>query len=67
MTYVKSPNPRRSWHLLRTWTRVPGRALTVCGLTIEGALEHDGVPAQRTCERCWRVKASREDHAVDQP
>lgn len=58
--YVKSPKARRSWHLLATWTRVPGRALTVCGLSIVDALEHDGVPAQRTCENCYRRRASRE-------
>lgn len=70
MIYIKADKPRRSWHLLRTWTRAPGRAITLCGRTIQDPLEHDGVPAQRTCETCYRVNASRqqtEDDASTSP
>lgn len=48
----------RSWHVVRTWTRVPGRGLSPCGRILEG----DPLPMypadEKTCEVClrWAVK-----------
>ena len=53
MTWIR----RKSWHIISTWTRVPGRAIALCGLVIEGP-EMDIFPAgERTCETCLRLDA----------
>lgn len=48
----------RSWHIVRTWTRMPGRAITLCGRTANptvAAQEHP--PGEgRTCERCFQLR-----------
>ena len=48
-----------SWHVVRTWTRVPGRALTLCGRSVTG-VEHalpDFPAGAKTCESCLRSLA----------
>jgi hypothetical protein len=59
MTYLRG-KPTQSWHLFRTWSRVPGLAITVCGRRLRDPEERDDLPAQRTCEACYRVKAAAE-------
>lgn len=50
-----------SWHLLATWTRVPGRALSICGRTLNDAESRGGLPPGKTCETCFRIKATESD------
>lgn len=49
----------RSWHVIRTWTRVPGRAITLCGRTAEGPTA-EGRGDERSCETCLYIKAKKE-------
>jgi len=53
----------RSWHVFRTWTRTPGRLLTLCGRTINGAPDLVGTfpGGERTCESCLRISAKETD------
>ncbi len=44
----------RSWHIVRTWTRVPNRAITLCGRTAAGDTSPD-LPAEKSCESCLRI------------
>lgn len=46
----------RSWHVIRTWTRVPGRAITLCGRTATGE-SADSFGNERSCETCLRIQA----------
>jgi len=46
----------RSWHIIRTWTRVPGRALTRCGKVATGEPSND-FGDEKTCESCLRLNA----------
>jgi hypothetical protein len=62
VTYVKAKH-WSSWHLLRTWTRVSGRAITVCGRQVADAVINIGVPAMKTCEACFRIDASHRETA----
>jgi hypothetical protein len=62
MTYVKA----RSWHILRTWSRMPGVAITRCGRRIDNPETSDTLPADRSCESClrfdrWAAVAEPED------
>ncbi len=50
--------PELSWHAVRDWTRVPGRARTVCGRTVSGETS-DALPAEKSCETCLRIVARR--------
>ena len=60
MTYIKTSDVEgRSWHLIRTWTRVPGRAITLCGKPAHGSTIDD-FGAERSCESCLRAKARNE-------
>lgn len=57
MTYIKTRDvPGRSWHILKTWTRVPGRAITLCGKPATGSTADD-FGDERSCESCLRIKA----------
>ena len=48
----------RSAHAIRTWTRVPGRAVTRCGRTVGGNDFDDLRGFQgRTCENCLKLLA----------
>jgi hypothetical protein len=51
----------RSWHVIRTWTRVPGRAITLCGRTATGESRDIFPSEERTCETCLRIAARRDD------
>lgn len=54
--YIRSSR-RRSWHIVRNWTRVTGRAVALCGRTVM-SLEIDRVsPAldEKGCETCERI------------
>jgi len=46
----------RSWHIVRTWTRVPGRAITLCGRSASGATT-DSFGDDASCETCLRIAA----------
>jgi hypothetical protein len=46
----------RSWHIIRTWTRVPGTALTLCGKRATGA-SADTFGDDKSCESCLRLQA----------
>ncbi len=54
MDYVKL----RSYHIIRTWTRVPGGFITLCGRRGSGhsALDFEN---EKTCETCLRIAAKR--------
>jgi hypothetical protein len=55
-----------SWHALRTWTRVPGRAITRCGRTVSD-IEHalpDFPGDAKTCETCLRSLAKAQTRQV---
>jgi hypothetical protein len=53
----------RSWHGIRSWTRVPNRCKTYCGQTVmtvnaPGRGETaEGFGTERTCETCLRIMA----------
>lgn len=47
----------RRWHQFRTWTRVPGRAITACGLRVDKPIFANEVyplDEARTCATCRR-------------
>ena len=46
----------RSWHIIRTWTRVPDVALTLCGKRAHGPATDD-FGDDKTCESCLRLQA----------
>ena len=46
----------RSWHIIRTWTRVPNVALTLCGKRANGP-SSDDFGEEKTCESCLRLRA----------
>jgi len=46
----------RSWHIVRTWTRVPGRAITLCGRSASGPTS-DGFGESASCETCLRIES----------
>ena len=50
----------RSWHAVKTATRVPGRYLTVCGRTAFSD-PVDELPAGKSCESCLRIVARQAD------
>lgn len=52
MTYVRIV----SWHVLRTWTRLPGMALTLCGRRIQDPETAQELPAGKSCETCLRIQ-----------
>ena len=51
----------RSWHVIRTWTRMPGRAITLCGRTSDGESSPDLPMDEKSCETCLRIRATRGD------
>lgn len=56
--WVRFPSRYASWHLLRTWTRMPGRGITLCGRIVhpvDPPREHPPEES-RTCELCFRVR-----------
>jgi len=46
----------RSWHIISTWTRVPGQAVTLCGKTARGEVKAD-FGNEKSCEICLRIAA----------
>jgi hypothetical protein len=48
----------RSFHILRTWSRVPGRFITLCGRVGNGEAELD-FGNEKTCETCLRIARKR--------
>jgi hypothetical protein len=46
----------RSWHIIRTWTRVPNVAVTLCGRRASGEAT-EGFGDEKTCEVCLRLFA----------
>lgn len=51
----------RSWHAIRTHTRVPGGVVTVCGRNVVDARMSDVLPAGRSCETCLRIVTRKAD------
>lgn len=45
----------RSWHRVREWTRVPGRAITLCGRTVSGQQSVTLPMTEKSCETCLRI------------
>jgi hypothetical protein len=46
----------RSWHIIRTFTRVPGGAITLCGKRTQGAPMSQVLPlVDKSCETCLRL------------
>lgn len=45
---------KASWHIVATYTRVPGRMIARCGRTLLGE-PLDDRPAGKTCETCLRL------------
>ena len=52
MMYVKI----KSWHIIRTWTRVPNRFITLCGKMGTGQ-SSDTFGDEKSCESCLRIRA----------
>jgi hypothetical protein len=50
----------RSYHAIRTWTRVPRQYITYCGRSASGR-EFDDLPAGKSCELCLRAVARQVD------
>lgn len=44
----------RSWHIVKGWTRVPGRATTRCGRVADGATSLTLPSDEASCESCLR-------------
>ncbi len=58
MTWVRI----RSWHGVRTATRVPGRFVTLCGRQASSLRVVDLLPlGEKTCESCLRIYAKETD------
>jgi hypothetical protein len=51
----------RSWHILRTYTRVPEMAVTLCGRLVRATETRAELPAERSCESCLRIATRRVD------
>ena len=50
----------RSWHIYRTYTRMFGSALTVCGRAVAAPdVVNDRPGNERTCETCLRIAGPR--------
>ncbi len=56
--YIKVSARSKSFHIIRTWTRV-GSAITLCGRSATGE-SSDTFGDEKTCETCWRAKAKTE-------
>lgn len=63
MTYVKV----QSWHLLKTWSRSPGVAITLCGRRADDPETRETLSAERSCESCLRISHSDRYKAVNEP
>lgn len=49
------PAKRLSWHVFETWTRVSGRARSLCNRNLDGETVRDTrVAGEKTCEACYR-------------
>jgi hypothetical protein len=48
----------RSWHIIKTATRVPGRYVTLCGKSAYGQAQPDFLEGDKTCESCLRINAA---------
>lgn len=50
------PDPRLSFHLFRTFTRVPGQARAACKRNLDAATVVESRPGNaKTCELCFRA------------
>lgn len=60
--YVRAAK-RRSWHVVRNWTRVTGRAVALCGRTVWSVELQTDAPAldERGCEPCARLALRNEE------
>lgn len=57
MTYVRI----RSWHLVRTPTRMFDTYITLCGRMVTTTDTRHELPAERSCETCLRIQTRRTD------
>lgn len=53
----------RSWHVVRTPTRMFDTYITLCGRTITTRDTMNELPQARSCETCLRIEARRDDRA----
>ena len=51
----------RSWHIVKSWTRVPGRAVTYCGRTVVGDILDELRLTEKSCETCARLAIAKAD------
>lgn len=51
----------RSWHRVRTATRVPGRYITFCGKQATGDPQDSYTSYEKTCEACFRLSGLKEE------
>jgi hypothetical protein len=55
----------RSWHAIRTPTRVPDTYVTVCGRMVVALTLRDVLPAgERTCETCLRLIVRHDEQVI---
>lgn len=47
----------RSWHVIRTHTRAPGRVVTLCGRSATTEAAAATLGTGRSCESCLRILA----------
>lgn len=56
--YIRWRSDRGSWHVIRTWTRVPNVAAALCGKRPSGPTA-DTFGDEKSCESCLRINAKR--------
>lgn len=55
----------RSWHAVRTPTRMFNTYVTLCGRRATASLTADELPAGKSCEVCLRIVARQDDVPFD--
>jgi hypothetical protein len=48
-----------SWHIVRVWTRLPDRAVTLCGRSAQGDGRAEFPSDEKSCESCLRINTKR--------
>lgn len=52
--YIRTRPGGRSWHIVRTWTRMPNVAVTLCGRRASGETGAS-FGDDKSCESCLRM------------
>lgn len=50
----------RSWHVIRSATRIEGQYLTLCGRLVNGDILDELRLSEKSCERCLQIKTGLE-------